>query len=56
MDSDVMGRVRDLLNAQESMLQRWAESSEDGRRDLWERLHSTADRVRDELDLPYQLR
>ena len=42
--------VHALLTAQGRMLDDWAEANEDRRRELWQRLHEEADRVRDVLN------
>lgn len=42
--------VHALLTAQGRMLDDWAEADEDRRRELWQRLHEEADRVREVLD------
>jgi len=44
--------VGKLLTAQGRMLDDWAESSPERRRELWRSLHETADEVREILDQP----
>lgn len=50
--------VGKLLNAQEAMLQRWAEAALPGQRlsdvqqELWRALHEAADHVREVMDIP----